>query len=183
VTRLVRAAVGLAIVAAACGGEPATPPTASEPGTTATPTVVPATCAEIEHPVEQGGGHLVEDATPPVPYSSTPGTSGWHAGGAVRQGVFTEADALLESQIVAVLEVGGVVAAYDPDELDDVSLTELVRLAEDEYAGDLTVTPFDGDMGAPLVLNAWATRRPCTGLVAADLAAFIEEYAGVGPGH
>ncbi|HEX2026615.1 MAG TPA: DUF3105 domain-containing protein [Nitriliruptorales bacterium] len=133
-------------------------------------------CGEVEHPPLQGGGHLIGDAPPPGPYSSTPGTSGWHAGGAPRTGVFGGSDALSEPELVLALESGQVVAAYAPT-LPDDQVAELERLATDRFAGILTVTPFEGDMGAPLVLNAWATRQPCQRVDAGTVATFIDRHA------
>ncbi|MBW3576487.1 MAG: DUF3105 domain-containing protein [Actinobacteria bacterium] len=134
-------------------------------------------CGAVEHPEVQAGSHLIGGATPPVPYSSTPGTSGWHAAGAPRTGVFGAADPLSEPEIVKALEVGQVVAAYDPTRLAADATAQLEELAHDRFAGALTVTPFSGDLGAPLVLNAWGVRQPCTGVDADAIGAFVEEHA------
>ncbi len=136
----------------------------------------PAACGPVEHPELQGGGHLVGDAGPPVPYSSTPGTSGWHRSGTPRTGVPDEP--LSEPEIVAALENGQVVAAYDPDALPPDQVALLEELATDRFAGELTVTAFEQEMGAPVVLNAWGTRMPC-GVVDPDAVAdFVSTHAG-----
>lgn len=140
-------------------------------------------CGPVEHPELQGGGHLIGDAEPPVPYSSTPGTSGFHAAGAPRTGVFQEDRALTEPELVLDLEVGQVVAAYAPGRLTDAEVAELEELATGPLSGELTVTPFDGDMGAPLTLNAWGTRRPCSTVDRDTITGFVEEFGGEGPGH
>lgn len=164
--RAVRAALAVAALAlAACAAD----------GTVA--------CGPVEHPELQGGGHLIGDAEPPVPYSSTPGTSGFHAAGAPQTGVFHGDRALTEPEIVLDLEVGQVVAAYDPARLPDDDVAELEELAAGPLSGDLTVTAFEEDMGAPLTLNAWGTRRPCTAVDPDTVRAFVEEFGGAGPRH
>lgn len=140
-------------------------------------------CGPVEHPELQGGGHLIGDAEPPVPYSSTPGTSGFHAAGAAPEGVYGEEDPLTEPAIVLSLESGQVVAAYAPQDLPEAEVAELEDLATGPLADRLTVTPFDGDMGAPLTLNAWGTRRPCSTVDPDTVRAFVEGFGGSGPDH
>lgn len=133
-------------------------------------------CGPVEHPELQGGSHLLGDATPPVPYSSTPGTSGWHASGQPPTGVIDRDSPLTDPQLVASLESGQVVAAYDPDALPAEQVDELEQFARDRFAGRLTVTAFTEDMGAPLVLNAWATRQPCSRVDADAIESFIDNF-------
>lgn len=140
-------------------------------------------CGPVEHPEVQGGGHLLGDTEPPVPYSSTPGTSGFHAAGAPPEGVFGQDDALTEPQIVRALEFGQVVAAYDPTRLPDGDVTELEELAAGPLSGQLTVTPFDGDMGAAVTLNAWGTRRPCSAVDPEAVRGFVDEFGGTDRTH
>lgn len=138
-------------------------------------------CAPVEHPELQGGSHLVAGTEPPVPYSSTPGTSGWHAAGRPPSGVFVD-EGLSEPDIVAALEAGEVVVAYDAGAVEEQDVDRLERLA-DELAGRLTVTRFDDDMGAPVVLNAWATRQPCTGVDEEAIRQFVARFGDGGEGH
>lgn len=142
-----------------------------------------ASCGPVEHPELQGGGHLLGDREPPVPYSSTPGTSGFHAAGAPRTGVLPRDEPLSEPHIVLAVEVGQVVAAYDPDRLPDEDIQQLEELATGPLQGELTVTAFEGDMGAALTLNAWGTRRPCAAVDVATVRGFVEEHGGQGPDH
>ena len=193
-SRLWRAAAVLACVAAlaACDPAPRLTPSGAAPTVTAStsePRATPssdatdgAACTAVEHPEEQSGGHLVGDSTPPVDYSSTPGTSGWHAGEAPRTGVFDTEDPLSEPELVLALEVGQVVAAYDPTTFDPPSIAQFERLAKGRFADELTVTPFEGDMGSALTLNAWATRQACDSLDSQALTAFVREFRGRGPG-
>ncbi|MGH3440717.1 MAG: DUF3105 domain-containing protein [Nitriliruptorales bacterium] len=140
-------------------------------------------CGPVEHPELQGGSHLIGDAEPPVPYSSTPGTSGWHASGQPPTGVIDRGTPLTDTQIVASLEAGQVVAAYDPDGLAADQVDELERLARDRFSGQLTVAPFTQDMGAPLVLNAWATRQPCSRVDTDVIASLIDRLGDTSTGH
>ncbi|MBW3561394.1 MAG: DUF3105 domain-containing protein [Actinobacteria bacterium] len=142
-----------------------------------------ASCGPVEHPELQGGGHLLGEREPPVPYSSTPGTSGFHAAGAPRTGVLPRDEPLSEPHIVLALEVGQVVAAYDPDRLPDEDIQQLEELATGPLQGELTVTAFEGHMGAALTLNAWGTRRPCAAVDVETVRGFVEEHGGQGPDH
>lgn len=132
-----------------------------------------ANCDAVRSHAEQSGGHVLADQAPPVPYNSTPGTSGWHTAGRPRIGIYTEP--LSEPQIVGALEVGQVVIAYAPD-LDRERIDAIVRLAEAQR-GRITVTPFAGDMGAPIVLNAWAKQQRCTDVDEAAIERFVERHA------
>lgn len=137
-------------------------------------------CAPVEHPELQGGSHLLGNNEPPVPYTSTPGTSGWHASGRPRTGVFGPSDPLSEPQLVTALEAGQVVAAYDPAAVPSDAVERLEELARGSLRGELTVTPFEGDMGSPVVLNAWATRQPCNRVDTDAVEEFTEQFADEG---
>lgn len=140
-------------------------------------------CGPVEHPELQGGGHLLGDTEPPVPYSSTPGTSGFHAAGNPPEGVFGRDDALTEPQIVRALEFGQVVAAYDPARLPESEVSQLEELASGPLSGQLTVTPFDGDMGAAVTLNAWGTRQPCSTVDPEAVRGFVDGFGGSSRHH
>ncbi len=158
---------------------------APAPAPTATTPAAAAACGEVQLPPRQEGSHLIGDAEPPVPYSSTPGTSGWHAGGAPRTGVFGTEDALTETQLVLALEVGQVVAAYDPTRVSDADVALLAEIAaRPDVAGKLTVTPFtERPMATALTLNAWGTQQGCDRVDEAAILGFVETYAEGGPGH
>lgn len=135
-------------------------------------------CGPVEHPPSQAGSHLIGDAEAPVPYSSTPGTSGWHSGTTPTTGVSGPDAPLREPQIVALLEAGRVVVAYDPRAITGRSRDRLEALARDRFPGIVAVTPFARDMGAPLVLNAWSTRQPCQAVDVRAIEMFVEANAG-----
>lgn len=75
------------------------------------------------------GSHLLGDRQPPVPYSSTPPTSGWHASGLTPIAVHP----LSEPQQVSVLEAGAVVVTYH--ELPDGELSTLTEAVEERHEG------------------------------------------------
>lgn len=130
-------------------------------------------CGAVERPTVQDGGHLIGDQEPPVPYSSIPASSGWHAAGAPPTGVHDAP--LTDPQIVSVLHVGGIVAAYDPDEIteDDVAVLEdLARGPE-----PLTIAPYEGDPGAPLALVAWGVIQRCETVEREAVQGFLDAYA------
>lgn len=144
--------------------------------------LAPATdaCAAAERQTVQGGSHLIGDAAPPVPWSSDPPTSGWHATGAgFPAGAYAEA--VPESEQVAVLERGGVVVAFDPD-LDPRTAGTLLELAG-QVDGDVVVTPHVRGLPTPVSLTAWGVLQRCDVVGVADVAAFVEVHAGLVGGH
>lgn len=78
---------------------------------------------------------------------------------------------------MAALEAGQVVVAYDPSSLPDHEVRETERLVREQLEDRVTVTPFEGDMGAPLVLNAWGARRPCDQFDIDAVRAFVDRFA------
>lgn len=132
-------------------------------------------CDPVERPRLQAGEHLIGDQTPPVPYSSSPPTSGWHASGALSIAVHPPRDPLSEPRQVSVLEAGGVVVAYRdlPDE-DRMRVAEHVRA---KHAGRVAVTPYDQLGPGQVAFTAWGTLQRCHGLDLAALDAFVAAYA------
>lgn len=146
-------------------------------------TASPAGCGPVEHPPVQGGSHLIGDAKPPGPYSSTPPTSGWHSSGAVEVRIHDEADPIGEPQQVSVLEADGVVITHrdlPPDEQG--SLEELVR---ERYDGKVAVTPYEKLERGEIALTAWGALQRCMGLDIDAITGFVEAHAArdVEPGH
>lgn len=158
----------LAALLVGCGEETVAGPEAAPAATDA--------CAQGELPQLQAGSHLLGDTEPPVPYSSTPASSGWHDSGVPDTGVRTEP--LDDPALVAVLEVGGVAAVYDPERLDPASVEALEATARDAFPERLTVAPYDGDPGAPLVLAAWGVLQRCDDLDPDATAEFVLRYHG-----
>jgi hypothetical protein len=168
-----------ALLSACTGGDPAPDPT-DRP--TDAPVESPATvgggCRPPEHPAVQPGGHLLPGATPPVPYSSTPPTSGWHPSGLVSPGVHDEP--LSEPQQVTALEGGRIVVSWR--ELPDGARRELEAFAG-IHANGVVSTPYDALEPGQVAFTAWGVVQRCHGFDDAAASVFLEEYAGRGPAH
>ena len=132
-------------------------------------------CGPVEHPQLQSGGHLLGDREPPVPYSSTPPTSGWHASGKPLFGSATTAQPLSEPGQVSVLEAGGVVISYR-----DLAPAELATLesVERDFPDQVALTPYAKLAPHELALTAWGTLQRCDGVDAGIVRGFIEAHAG-----
>lgn len=154
-SRLVLVACLLALAGCASGGEPEL-----------------AGCDPVERPQLQEGSHLLGEQAPPVPYSSSPPTSGWHASGRpLDPGTYL--DEVSGPQQVRVLEQGGIVLAHDPD-LPPATLDALQRLPSE--VDGLVVTPY-ADAATPVTLTAWGVLQRCETVGAADVAAFRDAHA------
>lgn len=137
-------------------------------------------CGPVEEPPLQSGSHLIGDQQPPVPYSSTPPTSGWHAAGAVEITVHPPDDPLPEPEQVSVLEAGGIVASYrDIGEEERTRLEDHVRQHHD---GTVAVTPYEQLEPGQVAFTAWGTLQRCTGLDLAAFDAFVAVHVGKDPG-
>lgn len=163
--RQLAAVVAAGLLLSACGGGDAGTAAAAPPPATRA-------CAAVEFPPLQFGSHLLGDNEPPVPFSSTPPTSGWHTSGAVPQGVVT--DPLSEPAQVSVLEAGGVVVTYADLPEDDVQT--LIRATEGRHAGIVVVTPYDGLADGEVAFTSWGAVQRCDGLDEAALDAYVAAY-------
>lgn len=164
-------AVVIGLVLTGCAGDP-------EPDASATAVADSfQSCGPIERPPLQGGTHLIGDADPPEPWSSTPGTSGWHSSD-IPTGVETEP--VGDADIVAALEAGIVILAYDPTA--DVDTNGFNHLVE-ESAGRLAVVPYAGEMPSPITLLAWGRLSRCPVADFADITSFLVTQTGRGRGH
>ncbi len=131
-----------------------------------------ADCDPVERPQLQEGSHLLGDQEPPVPYSSSPPTSGWHSSGRpLDAGTYLEE--VSGPQQVRVLEQGGIVVAYDPT-LPAATVEEVQRLPEE--VDGLVVTPYAAAT-SPVTLTAWGVLQRCDAVTVADVAAFRDEHA------
>lgn len=136
-----------------------------------------ADCDPVERPQLQEGSHLLGDNEPPVPYSSSPPTSGWHSSGRpLDPGTYL--DEVSGPQQVRVLEQGGVVVAYDPD-LSPDEVESYQRLPE--QLGSVVVTPY-ADAATPVTLTAWGVLQRCQSVTVAEVEAFFETHART-PAH
>jgi len=150
-----------------------------------TPTSVTApTCARIERPRLQSGSHLLRGQKPPVPYSSHPPTSGWHASGHVDVDVYDEDDPLGEPAQVSVLEAEGVVVTYGT--LPDAQVARLAGHVRDRYPGRVAVTPYRRLDDGEVVFTAWGVLQRCVGVDLTALDRFVGRFAAdepIEPGH
>lgn len=181
-----------ASLATACGPAAVTDSagatSAPAPAASATPTAAAdggtVTCDAVEHPPQQAGSHLLGDQEPPVAYSSTPPTSGWHSSGAFDVAVQAPDDPLTEPEQVSVLEAGGVVVTYGS--LPDDAIDELAEKVRDRYDGRVAVTPYDELDNGEVAFAAWTTLQRCDGVDLAALDQFVAEFGpdeSVEPGH
>lgn len=139
----------------------------------------PADCGDVETVPLQGGAHLLGDQAPPVPYNSTPPTSGWHSSGPLEIGVRRGADALSEPQQVSVLEAGAVVVTYR--DLGDDERALLEEAATKDHPGRVAVTPYDGLEEGEVAFTGWGALQRCEGVNLDALDAFVSTYADTDP--
>ena len=126
----------------------------------------------------EAGKYLIGDQAPPVPYSSSPPSSGWRASGAFSITVHCPATRLLEPKQVSVLEAGGVVASRELPDGDRTALERHIRAA---HAGRVAVTAYDELQPGQMAFTAWGTLQRCDGLDLAALDAFVDAYADKEP--
>lgn len=134
-----------------------------------------AACDEPVHPPMQGGSHLIGDASPPVPYSSNPPASGWHASGALPPpGVYETS--IPDPQLVSLVEQGRVVVTHrdplTPPEL--ATATDLIAEVDGLVTTRHELDPAD----PPFALVAWGVVQRCDELVGDDVATFARAYGG-----
>jgi hypothetical protein len=134
-----------------------------------------ADCDAVETVPIQGEGHLVGDQRPPVPYNSTPPTSGWHTATDVPIVSAPEGQPLTEPELVTVLELGGVVVAHNG--LDGEAQAALEALIADKFPGQVAATSYDKLAQGDVALVAWGRLQPCTALDLAAVEAFAKAYA------
>lgn len=160
------------LVVTACGGVDEPPRAEPDDGTAVA-------CGPVEEPPQHGGSHLIGDQEPPVPYTSTPPTSGWHASGVFTITVHGPEDPLSEPRQVSVLEAGAVVVTYRdlPDE-ERAMLEEHIR---EHHDGRVAVTPYPELDPGQVAFTAWGTLQRCDGLDLSALDAFVAEHADAEP--
>ena len=158
----------LAVVAAGCNSADPAAEASEEPGATAS-------CGPVETVPIQGEGHLVGDQEPPVPYNSTPPTSGWHTATDVAAIVAPDADPLSEPEQVTVLELGGVVISHNGMGREDRQRLE--SLIAEHYSGAVALTQYDKLDRGQVALTAWGKLQHCDALDVAAVEAFVAAYA------
>lgn len=138
-----------------------------------------AQCDSPEFPPVQFGSHLIGDAEPPVPYSSIPPTSGWHASGGFQIAVQPPDQPLRESVQVSIEEAGAVVVSYR--DVDDADRRRLEDAVKTRYPGRVAVTPYDELSSGEVVLAGYGVLQRCEGVDLGALDAFVAVYAAEQP--
>jgi Protein of unknown function (DUF3105) len=136
-------------------------------------------CAAETLPRQQLGLHLIGDRPPPVPYSSTPPTSGWHVSGRFAIAVNPPDRPLSEPTQVSVLEAGGVVVAYR--ELSAVDRHRLETHVREHFPGRVAVTSYDKLRPGQVAFTAWGVLQRCDGLHLDMLDAFVAAHGAQHP--
>ncbi len=157
----------LVVVAACAPGNDSGQPAAAADAT--------ATCDAPVTPPLQSGSHIIGNRPPPVAYSSTPPTSGWHASGKVDVAVRTD-DPYTEPEQVSVLEGGAVVVSYN-----GLGRDERRRLDElaGQYPQQIAVTPYAQLEPGEVALTGYGVLQRCDGLDVEAIRAFTATYATV----
>lgn len=132
-------------------------------------------CAAVETVPIQGEGHLVGDQEPPVPYSSTPPTSGWHTSTDVAIMTAPDDDPLTEPEQVTVLERGAVVVSHNGLAAADQEALE--SLIAQKFPGQAAATRYDKLPEGQVALTAWGKLQRCEALDLAAVEAFVHAYA------
>ena len=135
-------------------------------------------CSAPEFPEVQAGLHLIGDRQPPVPYSSTPPTSGWHRSGVAGPGIATQP--LSEPVQVGLLEEGVVVITHG--RLPDDQRAALAELAA-EFPAEVAVTPYAPLEPGAVVAAGWGVLQRCDGVDKEALETFVGFYADPGQPH
>jgi len=164
-------AVLLAVTALVSGGQPTGAVNRFAQGS--------ASCAPEELPRQQFGLHLIGDRPPPVPYSSTPPTSGWHASGGFAIAISPPDRPLSEPQQVSVLEAGGVVVSYH--QLPQIERRQLEAHVRDRFPDRVAVTSYDKLRPGQVALTAWGVLQRCDGLDLSVLDGFVAAHAVARP--
>lgn len=132
-------------------------------------------CAAVETVPVQGEEHLVGDQEPPVPYNSTPPTSGWHTSTDVAIVTAPDDEPLTEPEHVTVLELGGIVVSHNGLAADDQEALE--ALIAEKFAGQAAATRYDKLAQGEVAMTAWGKLQRCEALDLEAVERFVEAYA------
>jgi len=116
--------------------------------------------------------------TPTPTYKLNPPAGGNHTPQAAGAGIFTEANAPVDGQIVHAMEHGYVVLWYRPD-LDEASLNTYRELAQ-RHERDVLVVPRPS-LEQPVAATAWHARLLCDAVDVDATERFINAYVNEGP--
>lgn len=131
-------------------------------------------CTDVETVPIQGEGHLVGDQEPPVPYNSTPPTSGWHTSTDIPVVVRPDSEPMTEPEQVTVLEMGGIVVTFNG--LDPADRSALEQAITDKYAGQVALTSYDALHPGAVAFTAWGKLQHCDAVDLPALDAFVAAF-------
>lgn len=130
--------------------------------------------------------HLDPDGAPPAAelYVERPASSGPHFGDWVPVDVYS--DAIDERAVVHNLEHGAVAAWYDPATVAEDDVDQLIEWAQarnqaglaNRAGAGIIVSPFDGELAAPLAFRAWLVAADCQAFNASFADGFLLEHFG-----
>lgn len=139
----------------------------------------------------QGNTHIAFGSLSPIPYNSTPPTSGPHYDNLVAWGMYDEPQRY--EHLVHNLEDGGVIVYYQcadgcPEIVDQlkeivnpyVSRGDHVVLTPNDPAWSINGSqPLHGDMGTMIAVTAWQHILKLDEVDSAKIRSFIEHYEGI----
>ena len=136
---------------------------------------IPEELGDVETFAAQGRDHLEEGETPPD-YNSNPPTSGDHAAGAARCGIYTEP--IPDVLQVHNLEHGAVVIQYQPDLApEQIALLEDYARTKDSH---IIVAPRPG-LADPVVVTSWTRLLRLDSAEIPTIDLYYDEFAFSGP--
>ena len=150
--------LALVLLLAACGGDD------DDDATTTADDGAPVEAQEIE---VADAGHVDTDVT----YEQSPPVGGDHNPAWQNCGVYREP--VLDENAVHSLEHGAVWIAYSPD-LDATAIEQLD--AREEGQTHVLVSPYEGDMAAPISLQAWGRQLAVDDAGDDSIDAFIRAF-------
>ena len=136
-------------------------------------------CEPVQTFAIQAGQHLLGGQDPPVPYSSTPPTSGWHTSGFADVSIRDEAQPLSEPEQVSILEIGAVVVTYN--ELAPPDVQQIIDVVTDGFSRRVAVTPYDKLEPGQVAMAGWGVLQRCDGVDVDALRNFISSYSDEQP--
>lgn len=136
-------------------------------------------CDPVQTVAIQSGQHLLGDQDPPVPYSSTPPTSGWHRSGAPDVSVREPDDPMSEPEQVSVLEIGAVVVTYR--DISEADRQQIVDVVAEGFTRRVAVTSYDKLEPGEVAMTGWGVLQRCAELDVEALRNFIRSYSDEQP--
>lgn len=130
------------------------------------------------HPIETFSDAGVNDHREgDLTYDEIPPVSGQHAPSAAACGIHGEQ--IPDEQYVHSLEHGAVAVFYDPQQVDEQTITGIEDLAG-SYDGETISAPYEG-MDQPIYVTSWGERMALGSLDEEAVREYIDTFRGKGP--